>query len=133
MFNLLANSFRAINSVWKSEKVTLELVGTSIQKGILQRGQIETLEAIAIIQAENPTEMSLQDNKQDSVDLYSIWIIGDNLKLIYSKLRSNQESYVIWNSKRYKVYAKSDYSNNGWIECKMSMVKEGVERNVYNR
>lgn len=133
MFNLLANSFRAINSVWKSEKVTLELVGTSIQKGILQRGQIETLEAIAIIQAENPTEMSLQDNKQDSVDLYSIWIIGDNLKLIYSKLRSNQESYVIWNSKRYKVYGKSDYSNNGWIECKMSMIKEGVERNVYNR
>lgn len=127
MFNLLANSFRAIGSVWKPESVTIELVQTSLEKGIFKSGVTEVLEAIAIIQSENPTEVTLNDNKQDSVDLYSIWIIGDNLSLIFSKLSSNQESYVIWKNKRCKVYSKSDYSNNGWIECKVSMIKEEVK------
>lgn len=118
--NLLSNAFTSIKSIWPLQRIIIENREVKMVKGVRRTADPEVIECMSIIQPENPTDLTLDNGKVQSVDLYSVWIIGDNLSLIYSKLVKSRESHILWNNKRFKVYSKSDYSLNGWIEVKMT-------------
>lgn len=123
MNNVLSSALKPISTLIPLQKVIIENDEVIIEKGIPIRSQLESFECMAHIQSKNPTELKLTEaGASESVDLYDIWLMGDNLSLIYQKLKSNKESYLIWQNKRCRIYAKSDYSLNGWIECEMSTI-----------
>lgn len=123
MNNVLLSALNPISTLIPLQKVSIENNEVKIVKGIPVKSPLQSIECKAHIQARNPANLKIgEGGTQESTDLYDVWLLGDNLSLIYQKLKINKESYLIWGNKRCKIYAKNDYSLNGWIECEMSTV-----------
>lgn len=120
---LLDEALDLIDDLIPRQGITIVTETSEMVNGFPQTTEDE-LETIAHIQPLTPFEVKkLTESVTGSNEYYRFWIVGD---LAQVKTFVNNESTVIeWNGKEYKIFSKSDWSLNGWIEVIGTL--EGVE------
>lgn len=122
--NVLEVALSQVQNLILNQKVAIEKRTSIIDRGVA-RPLIEEIEVIAHLQPMSPQEIkSIADGVFSAQAYYRAWIIGDKLDLALSALSQNKEATIIWNSKNYAVFAKQDWSLNGWIECYLALKGE---------
>lgn len=118
--NVLKEALASIATLIPNQEVIIETHDISIVKGVphITKSEFKHIAHIQPIRS----QMHMVEGTIASNDNHMIWILGDNLQIIYEKLVKNKESFVIWGNKRLKILAKHDFSLNGWIEVEATHV-----------
>ena len=87
------------------------------------------LETIAHIQPVTPFEIAkLTDSTIDSPAIYRFYFL-DDLANVLNSLES-KTSLIKWGDKLFRVNAKSDWSQNGWIKVTAHQIQDEKVENV---
>lgn len=119
--NVLEVALSQVQNLVMNQRVIIEKQNSIIDRGVA-RPVFEELEVIAHFQPMSPQEIkSITEGVVSAQAYYRVWIIGDKLDMALSALNQNKEAVIVWNDKRYSVFAKMDWVLNGWIECYIAL------------
>lgn len=116
MPNILADALNSIQGLIKNQSIEIFTYEIKNVSGLPKETITKTLETFAHIQPITPNELKkFTDSTIDSAECYKFFIMGDNAELINSLNLPLKKSYFKWNDRAYKIYAKKDWSLNGWV------------------
>lgn len=119
--NVLEVALSQVQNLVMNQKIVIEKQSSIVDQGVA-RPVFEEIEVIAHLQPMNPQEIKgITDGVFSAQAYYRAWIIGDRLDVALSALNQNKEAVIVWNGKRYGVFAKMDWILNGWIECYIAL------------
>lgn len=124
MPNILKDALNSINGIIKNQTIKILKYDVENVNGMPQEQLKESIITSAHIQPITPNELAkYTDSTIDSSNCYKAFLIGDNITLFNSILDNLEKTYIEYNNKVFKIYAKKDWSLNGWICVYMSMSK----------
>lgn len=116
MLNVLAHALNSMQGLIANQKTDIFTYEVKNENGLPKETVKKYLSAFAHIQPITPTELKkYTDSTIDTAQCYKFFILGDNAVIINSLNLPLEKSYFLWNEKVYKIYAKKDWSLNGWI------------------
>lgn len=118
--NLLNIALSQVSNLIPAQTITIESTTSTIVNGIARPLATQPIQATAHIQPLNAKEVRMiEEGFATAQEFYKVWVLGDDstLPLVLSALNQNRESFVVWNNKKFYVYAVQDWSLNGWIEA----------------
>lgn len=119
--NVLEVALSQVQNLVMNQRAVIEKQNSIIDRGVA-RPVFEEIEVIAHFQPMNAQEIkSITEGVFSAQAYYRVWIIGDKLDMALSALNQNKEAVIVWDGKRYSVFAKMDWRLNGWIECYIAL------------
>ena len=116
MLNVLAHALNSMQGLIANQKTDIFTYEVKNENGLPRETIKKYLSAFAHIHPITPTELKkYTDSTIDTAQCYKFFILGDNAVIINSLNLPLEKSYFLWNEKVYKIYAKKDWSLNGWI------------------
>lgn len=116
MLNVLAHALNSMQGLIANQKTDIFTYEVKNENGMPKETIKKYLSVFAHIQPITPTELKkYTDSTIDTAQCYKFFILGDNAVIINSLNLPLEKSYFLWNEKIYKIYAKKDWSLNGWI------------------
>lgn len=112
--NVLQNALTHIQTLIQNQRIIIINEQITNLDGFANIESTE-LETIAHVQPVTPIEVSkITHSTLDSPVLYRFYFL-DNLAEVLNSLY-NKSSIILWRDKHFRVYAKSDWSLNGWVK-----------------
>lgn len=120
--NVLDNALSLIPNLIPSQDIRIISDSGSIVNGVM-RPNTKEIDLIGHIQPLSEMDLKvIADGVVSSTAYYRVFSIGNNLELARSMLNESREVWVLWNEYKYFVFAKQDWSLNGWIEFNMALI-----------
>ena len=116
MPNILADALNSIQGLIKNQSIEIFTYEVENVNGLPKETIKNNVMAFAHIQPITPSELKkLTDSTTDSIECYKVFLMGDKGFLINSLKLPLEQSYIKWNDKLLKLYAKKDWVLNGWV------------------
>lgn len=128
--NILKNALNHIQTLIQNQKIVIINEKITNINGFANVESVE-LETIAHIQPISPFEIAkITGSTIDSPSIYRFYFL-DDLANVLNSLES-KSSLIRWGEKLYRVNAKSDWSQNGWIKVTAHQIEESEVEEVAN-
>ena len=112
--NILKNALKHIQALIQNQRIVIINEVITNNNGFANVESVE-LETIAHIQPVSPFEIAkITSSTIDSPAIYRFYFL-DNLANVLNSLE-NKASVIRWDDKLFRVKAKADWSQNGWIK-----------------
>lgn len=126
--NILKNALNHIQTLIQNQKILIINEQIANINGFANVESVE-LETMAHIQPVTPFEIAkLTDSTIDTPVIYRFYFL-DDLANVLNSLES-KTSLIKWGDKLYRVNAKSDWSQNGWIKVTAHQIQDEKVENV---
>lgn len=120
MINVLNEAIFSIkNTLIKQENIIIKNYVITNIEGSANYSLVNQIHTKAHIQPFTPREIKkYTETTIDSAFNYKFFILGKNVRVIYSNNVKLENSIIIWDKKEFRSYGIRDWSNNsinGWI------------------
>ena len=123
--NILKNALNHIQTLIQNQKIVIINEIITNNNGFANVESVE-LETIAHIQPVSPFEIAkIAGSTIDSPAIYRFYFLDDLANVLNSL--ENKSSLIKWGDKLYRVNAKSDWSQNGWIKVTAHQIQDEAE------
>ena len=124
--NILKNALNHIQALIQNQKIVIINEVITNNNGFANVESVE-LETIAHIQPVSPFEIAkITGSTIDSPSIYRFYFL-DDLANVLNSLES-KSSLIRWNDKLFRVNAKSDWSQNGWVKVTAHQIQDEAEK-----
>lgn len=114
--NVLASALNSIASLIPNVEVTIEKSSLTTIKGVA-RETTESIKAFAQIQPLNQSEVEgMGVGLSGATFIYRFYFIGDNVAIVNAFIQDKASTTIQYKNQSFNIYAKTDWSANGWIE-----------------
>ena len=130
--NILDSALNQINSLVALQKINIETYEIQNLFGMANEVLLRSEVLYTHIQPITPQELKkFSDSTIDSINTFKFFFSGNQASVLHSFNQKLENSYIVWNEKKYKVYAIRDwFLQNGWVAVYGTLINSELENDT---